>query len=505
MKPRTWMWMPVVSLFAALAMPVGIAAQDNPSQDHKTKHQKYKLIDMGTLGGPNSVIPAPPFGTELTNGGSAIAEADTATPDPYAPNCLQGSCLVNHGFRWKEGVKTDLGALPGVNSSFPNATNERGQTVGGSENGLLDPLTGFPEFRAVLWQRGKVIDLGTFGGSNSIANSLNSGGQVVGGAQNAIPDSFGFCNQPFVPVYPTQVHAFSWQQGVMRDLGTLGGDDSCALYVNEQGQVAGFSYTNSIPNPNTGIPTLDPFLWERGKMKDLGTLGGAFAYPNWLNNRGQIVGQSDMAGDATAHPFFWDRGVLTDIGTLGGDNGTANWINEAGQVVGTADLADGTHHAFVWWKGKKMTDLGTIDGDGCSNGLYVNSSGQTVGTSTNCHGTILHTFLWEHGSMIDLGARIQPGSELTFTEPFVINDRGEIAGNGVLTNGDVHAALLIPDGDCDDDCEGRIAASQNNAAPAQSPATMKQGSESPANRVDQLRNRLGRRYHTPGQPAAPRD
>lgn len=58
MKPRTWMWMPVVSLFAALAMPVGMAAQDNPSPDHKTRHQKYKLIDLGTLGGPNSVIPS---------------------------------------------------------------------------------------------------------------------------------------------------------------------------------------------------------------------------------------------------------------------------------------------------------------------------------------------------------------------------------------------------------------------------------------------------------------
>ena len=344
-----------------------------------------------------------------------------------------------------------------------------------------------------------MIDLATFGGNNSIANSLNSGGQVVGGAQNAIPDSFAFCNQPFVPVYPTQVHAFSWQQGVMRDLGTLGGNDSCALYVNEPGQVAGFSYTNSIPDPYTGIPTLHPFLWERGKMKDLGTLGGAFAYPNWLNNRGQVVGQSDMAGDATAHPFFWDREVLTDLGTLGGDNGSANWINEAGQVVGTADLADGTHHAFVWWKGK-TTDLGTIDGDGCSNGSYINSSGQAVGTSTNCHGTILHTYIWEHGSMINLSSLIQPGSELTFTEPFVINDRGEIAGNGVLINGDVHAALLIPDGDCDGDC---LADGQNNAVPTEYPATMKEGSESRVSPASQFRNRLMQRSQTHKQAATP--
>ena len=101
--------------------------------------------------------------------------------------------------------------------------------------------------------------------------------------------------------------------------------------------------------------------------------------------------------------------------------------------------------------------------------------------------------------MINLSSLIQPGSELTFTEPFVINDRGEIAGNGVLINGDVHAALLIPNGDCDGDCEGRLAASQNSVAPAQYQATMKQGSESPATRVDQLRNRFGQRYHIPRQ------
>ena len=56
MKPRTWKWMPVVSLFAALAMPLGTAAQNNSTQNPKPKHHTYKLIDLGTLGGPNSFI-----------------------------------------------------------------------------------------------------------------------------------------------------------------------------------------------------------------------------------------------------------------------------------------------------------------------------------------------------------------------------------------------------------------------------------------------------------------
>lgn len=111
-----------------------------------------------------------------------------------------------------------------------------------------------------------------------------------------------------------------------------------------------------------------------------------------------------------------------------------------------------------------MTDLGTVSGDPCSVGLSINSQGQVVGASTNCT-EYQHGFLWENGGpMIDLNTLVQPGSGLTVINGDQINDRGEIAGRGVLPNGDVHAILLIPIGDCDDDCEGRTA-SQSNRGP----------------------------------------
>jgi hypothetical protein len=68
-----------------------------------------------------------------------------------------------------------------------------------------------------------------------------------------------------------------------------------------------------------------------------------------------------------------------------------------------------------------------------------------------------------------------------------------------------HAYLLIPDGDCDDDCEGRIAASQNNVAPTQNAATTKQGSESLVSPLERFRSQMRQRYHLPGQTTAPRD
>jgi probable HAF family extracellular repeat protein len=453
LKLSTW-----ITVVLLVALPAQLVAQST----------RYKLIDLGTLGGPNSVFEGPPA---VTNAGSAVGESDTLIADPYAPNCLQSTCLVNHTFSWKNGVLTDLGALPGVNSSIPFDANSRGQTVGGSENSVIDPLTGFPEFRAVLWQQGKVIDLGTFGGNNALAASINNRGQVVGGALNAIPDEFAFCSQPFTHFYSTQVHAFSWENGVMQDLGTLGGLDSCAFFVNERGQVAGISYTNSTPNPGTTVPTQDPFLWQNGKMTDLGSLGGTLGFPNWLNNRGQVVGSSNVAGDLSFHPFLWDGGKMSDLGTVGGNFGNATLINDAGNVVGWATpTGDQVIHAFRWSHGL-MTDLGTLASDLCSIANAINSKGQIVGLSSDC-GAVDHAFLWQNGGpIVDLSLLVLPGSDVTLFDAVTINDRGEIGGLGTLPDGDSHAVLLIP-------CDGNHADTEGCSNATDAATTVIQGNAS---------------------------
>jgi probable HAF family extracellular repeat protein len=482
MKFRALTCIFAMTLFGALAIPVRLAAQ----------HTRYKLIDLGTFGGPTSQVNGgpPPM---INNKGVVAGTADTSTPCSY----LGG--FVSPAFRWENGVLTDLGLLPGGCFSLPNEINSNGMMVGSGDIGVIDPMTGFPEIRADVRRNGQIIDLGTFGGTNSLAGAVNNRGQVTGGAENTDPDPWNFGGLAGLPS-PTAWRAFLWQDGVMRDLGTLGGPDSAGGPVNESGQLTGFSFTNSIPNPTTGIPTVDPFLWDRGRMIDLGTLGGTFGFGNGLNNRGQVVGFSDVAGDLANHAFIWERGVLTDIGTLGGDNSTANWINDAGQVVGIGDLPDGTHHAFVWRKGN-MTDLGTVGSDPCSNGFHINASGQVVGTSTDCRGTILHTFLWENGSMIDLSAQVLPGSGFAFVEPVAVNDRGEIVGNGTLTNGDVHAVLLKP-GPCDRGCEAKIESGQNNAAAANQTASNSNTAireRTPSTVLERLRDQIRQRYHVPSQ------
>jgi probable HAF family extracellular repeat protein len=260
----------------------------------------------------------------------------------------------------------------------------------------------------------------------------------------------------------------------MRDLGTLGGPDAAALFINDRRDVAGFSYIDSSPNPESGVPSIDPFFWSHGKMYDVGSFGGTFGQPYAFNNRGQMVGTSNLPGDQTYHPFLWDKGVLTDLGTLGGDTAFPNWINDEGVIAGKADLPGESpqNHNAVIWKHGVIQDLGTLPGDACANAYFVNSWGDVVGTSENlelCHvPTGEHAFLWKHGGpMIDLNTLIPHDSGLELTFAVAINDAGVIAGFGVppgCAPGDVevcgHAYLLIP---CNDDHDGRCGAVHDHA------------------------------------------
>jgi len=417
-------------------------------------YPRYRLVEFPPLGGRSSGS----FGTskQLNNRGEAIAQAETTIPDPFAPaDCTD--CFVWHGVVLDHhGLMTDLGALPERNGSVPIGISESGLIAGLSQYGAIDPTTGSVPWQAVLWNRDRsIVNLGTLGGNCSAAYSVNSRGQVVGGGLNSVPENPDFVlNLSADCQGATQVRAFRWQNGVMEDLGTLGGNDAVAEEVNERGQIVGISYTNTLPSDVYGIPTIHPFLWQNGAMTDLGSLGGTAAFvgnffdhaTRGVNDSGEVSGTSSLLGDHAAHAFLWSKGTMIDLGTLGGKNSFAYAINNKGQVVGRAGISETpfVRHAFLWEKGH-MTDLGTVALCTFGSAYSINSASQIVGSLDGCTDGIETAFYVEKGKpMVDLNTLIDPPSPIHLDSPWNINERGEIFASGSLPDGSERAVLLVP-------------------------------------------------------------
>ena len=195
-------------------------------------------------------------------------------------------------------------------------------------------------------------------------------------------------------------------------------------------------------------------------LVDIGTLGGDVSFSQGINAMGQVVGYSDLAGNAAQHAFLWTpdvangtTGTMVDLGVLGGGYSIAYGINDFGVVVGSSNAPDSDRHAFVWTPvgpnavTGEMIDIGTLGGSE-SEARDINNSGQIVGWSfwTNPATSWLetHAFLrMPDGAMVDLGTLLGPESYATS-----VSENGKVTGwywQGGDADGGYRAFLWTPD------------------------------------------------------------
>lgn len=290
-----------------------------------------------------------------------------------------------------------------------------------------------------------LIDVGTLGGPGSYGAALNNAGVVVGCAD----------------VAGAGTHAFVYQAGSIRDLGTGTGSadgNSCALAVNEKGLIAGRSASgelvewkdgavvplgikgnvNDIDSAGTVVGSINDgtatraFMYKDGVVTDLGNLGtdaSASSSANAINDRGQVVGNSNN------HAFLYENGAMRDLGTLGGSSSIAKGIDDHGDVVGMSGDARGTPTPFI-----SNGVMQALPAPSYSAAIAINNRGQVIGSGEGIYG-----YLLDNGAVtrLDTIPAVQ-AKGWRHLEPTGINDRGWIVGTAMTPTGDLRAFLLVP-------------------------------------------------------------
>ena len=353
-----------------------------------------------------------------------------------------------------------LGALGG-NSSDGNAINNLGWVLGEAN------ITGNTAVHATLWNN----DLGTLGGPDSDIQwpNKNDQGVLAGIAETSDVNPLGeawSCSAFFLGPTGYDCVGFTWQNGVMTALPTLGGYNGFAASINNRGQVAGWA-ENTVHDPTCITPQVLQFraaVWEPdGQVRQLPPFAGDLdSAATAINDLGEVVGISgacDVAVGATSakHALLWTSdGQVVDMHNLGGHSwNTPMDINNRGEVVGFANaedlpLVNGQPPAvpvpFYWSKETVvMRQLPLLPNDVNGVAYGINNWGQAVGASNDPSG-ITRAVIWQDGKVTDLNQQlVAQNSPLFLALAQGINDRGEITGFAVdSTNGELLAFVAVP-------------------------------------------------------------
>ena len=260
-----------------------------------------------------------------------------------------------HAVRFSDRQVEDLGTLGG-DASVARSVNRWGECAGWARLPSGDHHAFFTDTRGMH-------DLGTLGGHTSDAAAISDDGTVVG-------SSFLSDDRVEVP--------FVWTPKQGMRLIELPGLSGRALDINRNSEIVGYGLTD--------VGELHGFLMRGETVTDLGTLGGANSKAYAINDEGVAVGYSLTGGDP---PFFhavaWRSGEIQDLGVLPGGHSVANDINDRGDIVGFSYTVGDTQVATLF-HGGQVVDLNTLVAPGSGwilNAAFsVNDAGVIAGVGT---------------------------------------------------------------------------------------------------------------------------
>lgn len=261
-----------------------------------------------------------------------------------------------------------------------------------------------------------ITDLGTLGGNYSRALDINNSGQIVG--ESATSNS-------------SYYHPTLWHQGSIQDLNAWqpgqGAEGGGALSINNAGQIAGYT---QLGNQDHTTAT----LWSQGAYRYL--QGNDVA--TGINAHVQTVANSYSYGSGSPdRATQYNDGSSQDLGALGGwyQSSHAAGLNDKGQAVGQSQTVSGDYHATTWMNGNSQ-DLGTLGGH-FSNASSINNNGEIVGYSLVAGGSY-HAALWVNGVAGDIGTL--QGREYSLATD--INNAGQVVGYSFKSGATSFSAFL---------------------------------------------------------------
>lgn len=171
-----------------------------------------------------------------------------------------------------------------------------------------------------------------------------------------------------------------------------------------------------------------------------GSLGNTNAVG--INDGGDVVGLSDFPG--AQRPVLWVGSTVTDLGLPPfGALALVGGINNSRTIVGTAvDQFDIERRGFIWQGGTFTVVPAPFSGNHVSF-TAINAGGViAVNYNTTVNGFQHAGRYTTSGGFEDL----HPAGPYTFSAASAINDRGDVAGGVMRTDGHFHAAFWSASG-----------------------------------------------------------